>query len=42
VVCGARGLLRSKRYKPQQYIEHGATRMVERWKEIEGNLPKLS
>lgn len=36
------GLLRSKRYKPQQYIEQGATRVIESWKEIKGDLPKLS
>jgi len=32
------GLLRSKRYSPRDYIERGATRVVESWKQIQDDL----
>lgn len=35
------GLLRPKRYSPQQYIDEGATRVVESWKELQDDMPKL-
>lgn len=34
------GLLRPKLYSSQQYIEKGATRVVENWKELQDDLPK--
>ena len=34
------GFLRSKKYLPQQYIERGATRVIESWKDLQGDLPK--
>ena len=34
------GLLRPKRYKPEQYINHGATRVVQSWKELLNDEPK--
>ena len=34
------GLLRPKRYSPQDYIDRGATRVVENWKQLEDDLPK--
>jgi hypothetical protein len=34
------GLLRPKRYSPQQYIDRGATRVVESWKQLKDDLPK--
>ncbi len=36
------GFLRSKRYSPQQYIDKGATRVVESWKQLQDDLPKLA
>jgi hypothetical protein len=34
------GLLRSKRYSPRDYIERGATRVVESWEHIQDDLPE--
>ncbi len=34
------GFLRRKRYTPQQYIERGATRVVESWKPLQDDLPR--
>jgi hypothetical protein len=34
------GLLRSRRYSSQQYIDKGATRVVESWKQLQNDLPK--
>jgi len=34
------GLLRPKRYSPQQYVDKGATRVVESWKQLQDDLPK--
>jgi len=34
------GLLRSKRFSPQDYINQGATRVVKSWKQLEDDLPK--
>ncbi len=34
------GLLRSRRYTPQDYIDKGATRVVQNWKVLENDLPK--
>ena len=34
------GFLRPKKYSPQQYIDRGATRIVESWKELQDDLPK--
>jgi len=34
------GLLSSKRYTPQQFIDRGATRVVESWKQLQDDLPK--
>ena len=34
------GLVRPKRYSRQQYIDRGATRVVESWKQLKGDLPK--
>ena len=34
------GLLRSRRYVPQDYIDKGATRVVQNWKVLENDLPK--
>jgi len=34
------GLLRPKRYTPQQYIDKGATRVVENWQRLQDDLPK--
>jgi hypothetical protein len=34
------GLLRPKRYKPQQYKDEGATRVIRSWKELEDDPPK--
>jgi hypothetical protein len=34
------GLLRPKRYSPQQYIDKGATRVVESWKQLQNDPPK--
>ena len=33
------GFLRPKRYKPQDYLERGATRVVESWKELQDDPP---
>jgi len=33
------GLLRSRRYTPQDYITRGATRVIQNWKELENDLP---
>ena len=33
------GLLRSRRYAPQDYINRGATRVIKNWKELESDLP---
>lgn len=35
------GLLRPKRYKPKQYIDRGATRVIRSWKELQDNFPKF-
>jgi hypothetical protein len=32
------GLLRPKRFSPQDYLSQGATRVVETWKQLEGDL----
>jgi hypothetical protein len=34
------GLLRPKRYKPEQYINHGATRVIQSWKELLNDKPR--
>jgi hypothetical protein len=34
------GFLRPKRYSLQDYIDQGATRVVESWKQLEDDLPK--
>jgi hypothetical protein len=34
------GFLRPKRYSPQDYIDRGATRVVESWKQLKDDLPK--
>ena len=34
------GFLRPRKYSRQQYIERGATRLVESWEELQGDLPK--
>jgi len=34
------GLLRSKRYLPRDYIDRGATRVVESWEQMQDDLPK--
>ncbi len=34
------GLLRSKRFSPQDYINQGATRVVESWRKLKDDLPK--
>jgi len=34
------GFLRPKRYSPQQYIDRGAAKVVESWKQLKGDLPK--
>jgi hypothetical protein len=34
------GLLRPKRYSLQQYIDRGATRVVESWKQLKDDVPK--
>lgn len=34
------GLLRPKRYSPQQYVDRGATRVVESWEQLLEDLPK--
>jgi len=34
------GFLRPRKYSRQQYIERGATRVVESWEELQGDLPK--
>ena len=34
------GLLRSKRFSPQDFINHGATRVVESWKPLIEDIPK--
>jgi hypothetical protein len=34
------GLLRSRRYSSQQYIDKGATRVVESWKQLQNDLPE--
>jgi len=36
------GFLSPKRYKPQHYLERGATRVVESWKELQDDLPKAT
>lgn len=36
------GLLSSGRYLPQQYIDRGATRVIESWKQLQDDLPKPS
>jgi hypothetical protein len=33
------GFLRPKKYKPQQYMDMGATRVVENWKDLQDDLP---
>lgn len=34
------GILRPKKYSQQQFIEKGATRVIESWKQLEDDLPK--
>lgn len=34
------GFLRPKKYTRQDYIDHGATRVVENWKQLKDDLPK--
>ena len=34
------GLLRSRRYTPQDYINRGASRVIQNWKALENDLPK--
>ena len=34
------GLLRPKRYSPQDYIDQGATRVVENWKQLQDDMPQ--
>ncbi len=34
------GLLRPKRYSQQQYIDRGATRVVESWKQLKDDVPR--
>ncbi|MDH5461432.1 MAG: hypothetical protein OEX09_04325 [Candidatus Bathyarchaeota archaeon] len=34
------GFLRPRKYSRQQYIEKGATRVVESWEELQGDLPE--
>jgi hypothetical protein len=34
------GFLRPKRYSPQDYIDRGATRVVESWKQLKDDVPK--
>ena len=34
------GLLRPKRYSPQDYIDQGATRVVESWKQLQDDMPQ--
>lgn len=34
------GLMRSKRFSPQQYINRGATRVVRSWKQLQKDLPQ--
>jgi len=36
------GFLRPKRYSLQDYIDQGATRVVENWKQLEDDLPKAT
>jgi hypothetical protein len=36
------GLLRPKRYRPEQYIDYGATRVVQSWKELQNDQPKMA
>jgi hypothetical protein len=36
------GFLRPKKYSPQDYIDRGATRVVENWKQLNDDLPKLT
>ena len=36
------GFLRPKRYSLQDYIDQGATRVVESWKQLEDDLPKAT
>jgi hypothetical protein len=36
------GFLRPKKYKPQHYLDRGATRIVESWKELQDDLPKVT
>jgi len=33
------GLLRAKRYSPRQYIDEGATRVIDNWKQLQNDLP---
>jgi hypothetical protein len=35
------GFLRSKKYSPQHYTDRGATRVIESWKELQGDMPEL-
>jgi len=35
------GLLRSKRYSPQQYLDKGATRVVTSWSQLQNDLPEM-
>jgi hypothetical protein len=36
------GFLNPKKYKPQHYLDRGATRVVESWKELRDDLPKAT
>jgi hypothetical protein len=36
------GFLNPKKYKPQHYLDSGATRVVESWKQFKDNLPKAT
>jgi len=36
------GFLRPNRYKAQQYLDRGATRVVESWKELQDDMPKAA
>ncbi|MCW4051625.1 MAG: hypothetical protein NWE78_00260 [Candidatus Bathyarchaeota archaeon] len=36
------GFLNPKKYKPQHYLDKGATRVVKNWREIQDDLPKAT
>ena len=36
------GLLRPERYSPQQYIDKGATRVIESWEQLRNDPPRLA